>query len=242
MSTFATVDPSLEKVSPLAPLSSTAEAALPLLHGWEVGEFAREQLQRLVRQVFLAPRVKPVRYAAFLPVDRETEIGALCLQAGQILAEQMAGSVCVAAGDPRAADLGDLAGLRLVHPAPWKNGERFLRSASNQLSSNLWLASTELFRGERKRPMSGLWMEGKMSDLRREFDYAVIHAPAAGCSDADVLGQLSDAAVLVIEAERTRRIAARAAKDRLISAGVRVLGTVLCERRFPIPQRIYRNL
>jgi Mrp family chromosome partitioning ATPase len=48
--------------------------------------------------------------------------------------------------------------------------------------------------------------------------------------------------VLVLEANSTRRVAARKAKQALEASSVRVLGTVLNNRTFPIPEKIYRML
>jgi Mrp family chromosome partitioning ATPase len=56
------------------------------------------------------------------------------------------------------------------------------------------------------------------------------------------MGQLADGIVLVLSAERTRRVTARNMKDRIEGAHARVLGTVLCDREFPIPEKIYRRL
>jgi Mrp family chromosome partitioning ATPase len=48
--------------------------------------------------------------------------------------------------------------------------------------------------------------------------------------------------VLVIEANYTRRSSAQKAKELLHAANVRVLGTILSGRTFPIPDGIYRRL
>jgi Mrp family chromosome partitioning ATPase len=47
---------------------------------------------------------------------------------------------------------------------------------------------------------------------------------------------------MVLEANSTRRITARKAKKTLEDGNVRVLGTVLNNRTFPIPEKIYRLL
>jgi len=47
---------------------------------------------------------------------------------------------------------------------------------------------------------------------------------------------------LVVEANLTRREVARKAKESLESANVRLLGAVLNNRTFPIPETIYRNI
>jgi Mrp family chromosome partitioning ATPase len=82
-----------------------------------------------------------------------------------------------------------------------------------------------------------------MGELRREFDYAVIHAPPMGAGgEAGVLAQFADGLVLVLEAHRTRRVLARMAHGKLQAANVRILGAVLSGRTFPIPERLYRRL
>ena len=53
---------------------------------------------------------------------------------------------------------------------------------------------------------------------------------------------VSDGVVLVLEANSTRRVAARKAQQAVEAANVRVLGTVLNNRTFPIPEKIYRLL
>ena len=67
-----------------------------------------------------------------------------------------------------------------------------------------------------------------MERVRRDFDITIIDTPPMSyLSDARVLGQLADAAILVIRAGRTTRDEARTAKQRLTDDGIRVLGTIL---------------
>jgi len=56
------------------------------------------------------------------------------------------------------------------------------------------------------------------------------------------MAQIADGVVLVVSAERTRRAAACKIKEMLEAAQVRLLGAVLSDREFPIPERIYRRL
>jgi Mrp family chromosome partitioning ATPase len=82
-----------------------------------------------------------------------------------------------------------------------------------------------------------------LAELRNEFEYAVIHGPAAGISsEAALLGQLADGIILVLEAHSTRKATARKIKETLEGAQSRILGTVLSKRTFPVPERIYRRL
>jgi succinoglycan biosynthesis transport protein ExoP len=80
--------------------------------------------------------------------------------------------------------------------------------------------------------ITNLLYSSRMADLvervRNDFDITIIDTPPMSyLSDARVLGQLADAAILVIRAARTTRDEARAAKERLVDDGIRVLGTIL---------------
>jgi hypothetical protein len=58
------------------------------------------------------------------------------------------------------------------------------------------------------------------------------------CGDAAILGQAVDAVVLATDADGTRHLSSRKAKEHSIRAGIRILGTVLHNRSFPIPERL----
>ena len=82
-----------------------------------------------------------------------------------------------------------------------------------------------------------------LEELRNEFEFVVIQGPSVGTSsEAALLGQLTDGIILVLDARSTRRAAALKAKEILDAAQCRMLGTVLVQRMFPIPERIYRRL
>ena len=82
-----------------------------------------------------------------------------------------------------------------------------------------------------------------MIELREKFDYVLIDAAPLGSStDAVLLGQKADGLVLIVEAHSTRREAARIAKETLAASKVNVLGAILNNRTFPIPESLYRRL
>jgi Mrp family chromosome partitioning ATPase len=56
------------------------------------------------------------------------------------------------------------------------------------------------------------------------------------------MAQFADGTVLVLSADRTRRVAARKIKEKLDGANARLLGVILSDRVFPIPEAIYRRL
>jgi Mrp family chromosome partitioning ATPase len=83
----------------------------------------------------------------------------------------------------------------------------------------------------------------RLAELRASFHYLLVSAPALGReTDATWIGQLADGIVLIVEAHQTRRETVRRAKEQLESARVRLLGAVLDQRTFPIPEKLYRRL
>jgi hypothetical protein len=86
------------------------------------------------------------------------------------------------------------------------------------------------------------WVQ-RFVELRSRFDYVLIDAPTIAQSAESVLAaQLSDGVVVVVEANATRRELAASVCERLQSAKIKVLGAVLNNRTFPIPQGIYNRL
>jgi Mrp family chromosome partitioning ATPase len=79
--------------------------------------------------------------------------------------------------------------------------------------------------------------------MRREFEYSIVEGPPAGESnEAMAMAQFADGIILVLSAQHTRRITARKIMEMLEASQVRILGTVLSDRVFPIPEGIYRRL
>jgi capsular exopolysaccharide synthesis family protein len=82
-----------------------------------------------------------------------------------------------------------------------------------------------------------------IDQLRSRFRWIVFDAPPATVyPDAATLGAVSDSAILVVEAERTRREVANEARRLLSASGVSFLGAVINRRRFHIPDFLYRML
>jgi hypothetical protein len=204
--------------------------------GWTPERFASEQIRGLVQRIFLSSQ-PPCRQVVFSAVDPGTEIRELCLQVAQTLTGQLR-RVCVVdclaervnggmAGEPR-LDRGVLGALR---------------ESSHQISDRLWLVPGQMFWGGSGEVWSAEMLSRRLHELRLEFDGCVMQAPATGMSSlAGLLARLSDGLILVVEAHSTRRLAAQKAQTMLRAAEVKLLGTVLSERRFPIPERLYRRL
>ncbi len=67
-----------------------------------------------------------------------------------------------------------------------------------------------------------------LSRLENEFDAVIIDTPPMlQIADARILGQLADGVILVVRANQTLRLSAKAAAGRLQQDGARILGTIL---------------
>jgi hypothetical protein len=217
-------------------------AAIPGGAPWNSARFAEEQMRVLVRQVFFPGWPKPARHVAFSAVDENTYVAEICMEVGKILSAQVSGSVCVIEANPHNPELENIFG-RGDRTVSARDGLGSLRNSSQHVSGKLWLAPLRVLLGEMGSYPSASWLERRLSDFRLEFDYTVLHAPAVGpYSEAALLGHLSDGVALVLEANVTRRAAAQKAKEMLQAANARVLGMVLSERTFPIPEGIYKRL
>jgi hypothetical protein len=209
---------------------------------WDPQRFANEQLRGLVQQVFLSQDSESNRQVVFSAVDPHTRIRELCLQVGEALAEQEGKRVCIVDALKNLGEEDKTHGRKTSEPNLSRESEA-LCGSSRQISNRLWLIPSETFWSGHADYFSAEVPRRRLDQLRSEFDYCVIQAPAVGVSGiAGLLGRLSDGLVLVLEAHSTRRLAAQKAQMSLQAANARLLGTVLSERTFPIPQKLYRRL
>lgn len=206
---------------------------------WSPDRFGEEQIRGLVRQIFLPGWPKPARQVVFCSVE-DGDVAEICLRVSQTLAEQIPGSVALVETQvPSPRDEEEYGTPTILRPA----GFHPLRDSARRISGHLWRVPREGFLGENESGLSVEWLPARLRELRLEFDYTVFHGPpAALCSDAALLGYLSDGVILVLQAGSTRRAAAQRTLQMLRAANTRVLGAVLSGRKFPIPEGIYRKL
>jgi hypothetical protein len=200
--------------------------------------FTREEILRLVHCLFLATNGNghsSRRHVVFCGVDEADGSNLLCAQVARCLAAEVPSQVCIVDANLRSPSPSPL----LVEPdSEYDN----TRKGRRRIADNLWLASSDSLIANGGASTLDQ-MRVMIGDLRDEFEHVVINAPPVGLySDAALLGQSADGVVLVLEANSTRRVAARTAKQTLEAVNVQVLGTVLNNRTFPIPEKIYRRL
>jgi Mrp family chromosome partitioning ATPase len=200
----------------------------------------------LIAQVFRKAEGCDNRRVLFTGVDDGRGSADVAVRVAQALARQDAGSVCLADLDVRAPTLDRYFQLQ-GHPG---FSDAVLEAAPlgmfvHQIgdTTGLSIMPAGLRRQEAVALIGGAAAQHRIRELSAMFDYLVAHAAPAGVHhDAALLGPCLDGAVLVLEADATRATAARAVAEALQRATVHVLGAVLNNRTYPIPQAIYRWL
>jgi capsular exopolysaccharide synthesis family protein len=210
-----------------------------------LGDVAREEVAKLVQRVFLTSRgACTPRAVAFCGVGHGDGATWICAQVALAVATQGATSVCAVDANLRSPGLHSYLGTAnrcglaeaVRHAGPIR---KFLEPGPRAnlcvLPAGVNADPSLLLISERLRE--------RVAELRAEFDFLIFDAPPAGhANDAAVLGALLDGVVLVIGAHSTRRETARKVKGTLEKGNVRLLGTVLNGRTFPIPDMLYRRL
>jgi hypothetical protein len=213
------------------------EKKVPAAGGWNPEDFAREQIRGLVRQLFFSNAERPVRQVVFSAVDRETDVRDICRQVGQELALETERNVAVAGDYPQAVMEGEeyrAGGMECAS----SNGRSSLQQGSIRIGANLWLLPVP-----REHQDRASLLHSYLAKMRREFEYSIVEGPPSAESNiATAMAQFTDGIILVLAAHRTRRIMARKVKDTIEGAHVHLLGTILSNRKFPIPEGIYRRL
>ena len=230
--------------SPAETPAAVPDAARPELDrlrepaGWSPESFARQQIRGLVRQVFFSTAARPVRQVVCSALEPETDTRGLCRMVGEALALQTTATVAVVGAYPRLLQEADAR----EDPASrsFNNASMPLRQISAHVRANLWLVPDAENGGD---PVTAGSLHSYLGEVRRQFEYSIVQAPPAGESDgATAMGQFADGIILVLSAHHTRRAAARKIKAAMEAAEVRILGVVLSDRMFPIPEAIYRRL
>lgn len=207
------------------------EKTAPLRERWNPQGFAREQIRGLVRRLFRTAQPRPLRQVVFSAIDPQTDAAEICRSVGEVLALETAKDVAVAGAGLDITSAGELVMYSSETGRP-------LREMGVQVRRNLWHLPLEVS-GSEGSPES---LHRYITAVRSEFEYSIIAAPAAISSQTMSLAQLADGIVLVLSAQYTRREQARKIKATLEEADARLLGMVLSDREFPIPEKIYRRL
>ncbi len=219
---------------------------------WNPDGFAREQLRGLVQRIFFSQSASRMRQVVISAAESWTDVSDICRQVGEILSQETSASVVVVAGD-RPGLAGLSAGLSEGEERPPDSPRR--DAIATRVRGNLWLtpglrrkdaagdATGDVTKKVQRGMISSTAWYSRLCEFRREFEYSILEGPAAGeSSDSAIAAQVADGMILVLTAHGTRRATVQRIQETLKSTQTHLLGTILAERQFPIPQGIYRRL
>jgi succinoglycan biosynthesis transport protein ExoP len=220
-----------------------APTAEPLQFAMESSQLA--ELAKLVQRIFLLPGGEYNHTVVFTSSDEGNGCSWICARVGELLASQVTGSVCLVdanLGSPTLHEQFGVANHHGLSDALRQGGS--IRGYVSQLSRrNLALVSCGSESSEAKGMISSDRMRMRLNELRSEFDYVLVDCPSMSSSNEAIsLGSAADGVVLVLKANSTRKDHARHAVRDLQAAKVKVLGAVLNQRTFPIPDKLYNKL
>ena len=205
---------------------------------------AADQDFKLVQRLFIA-QARTHSVVAFCPVESGSGCSWVITRLARILSRSLSKSVCVVDADFRAPSqhrnfvLNSAKGFAqaIVESIP-------VRGLCQQVSgTSLWVLPSGGAFADPYRFLLADRLNARIQELRKEFDYVLIDTPAAGAyADATLIGRWTDGIVMVLGADRTRHETAIGVRENIDGLGIPVLGAVLNERSYPIPDCVYRRL
>ncbi len=190
-----------------------------------------EQIHALVQQLFFRPESRPVRHVGLATIEPSTATATLCLEVARALAAEDRCDVGLIDAYPDSVPLETQ--LQIPSPTP--------AVATGPIAPRLWMVHRQSWLPD----AGGLRLTdqnlSRLRELTTEFDFSILWCAPVSWLTASIV-QACDGLVLVLTANKTRRLVAAQIKDQLSKAQVPLLGTVLAERRFPVPRGLYRNL
>jgi protein-tyrosine kinase len=236
---------------PLSPLSSLSPPPPPLLDVrpaplvLPMEDAQKDEMTKLVQRLFLVPGMDAPRVIVVSGTESGSGCSWVCARMAEVLASQVTASVCVVDANLSAPGLHTQFQTENIHGLSdaLHDPESIRRFARPLGRENLSLITSGADSADRPALINSDRMRMRIVELRQEFHYVLIDAPAINtANDGIVLGRVADGVVVVIKANSSRREIARKAIQELENAKVRVLGAVLNQRTFPIPQGIYDRL
>ncbi len=190
-----------------------------------------EQIQSLVEQLFFQSETAPVRHVGVTAAEDSGEIAQLCFDVAEVLAQE--GRYDVGLID---ASLGSVPLETQMQIAPATTTD-----SAWPVAPHLWFVPRQSWMSVPAGRQITELDTSRLREVAAEFDFSILCCPSVSWATARI-GRVCDGLVLVLTANKTRRLVARQMRDRLRMARVPLLGTILTERRFPIPPGLYRSL
>lgn len=204
------------------------------------------EVEKFVNRLYLASDSAP-RMVIFTAFEGRSGCSHICAHAGDLLSSKVTASVCLVDanlctpslhakfGVPNHSGLSDLA----------RDPELEVTSRTVQVhdGADLYLLPCGAPLTDRESVVQSHGMRNRIAELQAHFDFILIDAPPIStCRDALTLAGLGDGVVVVLRANSISRESARRMKQEIESNNVTILGAVLNDRTFPIPEPIYDRL
>jgi Mrp family chromosome partitioning ATPase len=205
----------------------------------------REEEIKLVERVFPARGNSIRQVVLFSGIDEEAGCPSVCIRTSEILAARAEGPVCLVDVAIQSPTLHRYLGVEndkglaeaLLESGPLQDFAQRLRE------DDLWILPAGVAASHLSAPLSSDHLRSRMAELRAWCKYVVIHSSPLNLDAVSIsLSRLTDGVVLVLEAGSTPRDRARHVKKSLEAASVNIIGAVLNNRTFPIPEALYRRL
>ncbi len=206
---------------------------------------SREEEIKLVHRIFPAGGQCSPQIVLFSAVEGDAGCASIAIRTAEILARRGDGSVCVVDANFQLSSLHHYFGI--------DNSKGLAEAVLGSLpiqdclqkhpEANLWILPCGAAAGQLRFSGVNDRLRSRMTELRGQFKYVVIHSSPPDLDSASILlSRWTDGVVMVVEADTTRRATARRMKQDLEAANVRILGVVLNNRTFSIPEAVYRRL
>jgi hypothetical protein len=188
------------------------------------------QIEMLVQELYFRRGAAHVRHVGFSPIETSSAVSALCFEVASTLASQ--GRYDVAMVDAMVDSTELHTELELTRPS---QGE-----SSWPVAPHLWIVERGHWLPEGSRRITSDCAL-RLRELLTEFDFSILRYGAASrlCTS---MAHACDGMALVLTADKTRRLVAAQVKEQFTKAQIPLLGSILAERSFPVPQGLYRNL
>jgi Mrp family chromosome partitioning ATPase len=206
---------------------------------------AREEEIKLIQRVFSGTDHHSPRFVLFAGLEKDAGCVSICARTARILAARAEGAVCIVDANFRSPSLHRHFGVENSNGlAEAVLGHSPIRDCAQELPErDLWIMPSGCAVAKMNFPKVSDRMRATLTELRDAFPYVVLHSsPFKLDTGANFLSRWTDGVVLVVEANATRRDTVRRVKENLAAANVSVLGVVLNNRTFPIPEALYRRL
>ena len=211
----------------------------------DLESISREEEIKLVHRIFPAGGQCSPQIVVFSAVESDAGCASISIRTAEILAGRGDGSVCVVDANFQLSCLHHYFGI--------DNSKGLAEAVLGSLpiqdflqkhpEANLWILLCGAAAGQLRFSGVNDRLRSRMAELRGQFKYVVIHSSPLDLDSASILlSRWTDGVVMVVEADTTRRATARRMKQDLEAANVRILGVVLNNRTFSIPEVLYRRL